>query len=85
MTIKDEKGVEPEIAVFSVEPIVTQEDQGNPIPAQHSRFYCEKCHTVSRESCLLPCAISNSHDSFACCRSHMISLTEQRAGDAPTA
>lgn len=52
MTIKDEKFNEPDIAVTGVEPVSTlQPGQGGPpIPVGHSRFYCEKCHTVSQSN-----------------------------------
>jgi hypothetical protein len=53
MTVKDEKYNEAEIAVTGVEPVVAAQqigEAGPPIPAGHSRFYCEKCHTVSGAS-----------------------------------
>lgn len=57
MTIKDEKFSEPDIAVTGVEPFTTHQagQGGPPIPVGHSRFYCEKCHTVSKENCFFFC------------------------------
>jgi hypothetical protein len=42
----DKPGAEPEITITNAVPDAPQQ-QGPPIPAGHSRFYCEKCHTVS--------------------------------------
>jgi hypothetical protein len=38
---------EEEIMVNAVPAGDAQQQQGPPIPTGHSRFYCEKCYTVS--------------------------------------
>ena len=46
---KEDPYKEAEITVDAV-PAPPQQQDGPPIPAGHSRFYCEKCRTVSFET-----------------------------------
>lgn len=44
----DDLKKDPEITVEAI-PQGAAQDGGPPVPPGHSRFYCEKCRTVSRK------------------------------------